>query len=256
MSGLESLLARVSVVLVRPKYLENIGSAARAACSMGVGRLAVVGSQSPDLEPALKTATHNAAYLVRGIVYYDTLEAAVAGCSLVVGATARRGRQRMAMATAGDLAEVAIPALRQGPVALVFGPEDSGLSNLELALCGLVVTIPTSSQLSSINLAQAVMIVCYELYQGGERLAGQGRGRDIYRPRAAGLEEIASMVDAASRACQALDQGAIRETAGLRLRHLRQVVSRCRFSAREVKIMKDACLQVMHRLQRFEDDAL
>ncbi|MDP2104981.1 MAG: RNA methyltransferase, partial [Desulfobulbaceae bacterium] len=166
MNEIETLLAGVSIVLVRPKYMENIGSAARAACTMGLGKLVVVGNRPPDLEPALKTATHNAAYLVHGIIYHDTVEAAVAGFSLVVGTTARRGRQRMAMVKAAELAGFVLPALSQGPVALVFGPEDTGLSNLELAWCGLVMTIPTSSRFSSINLAQSVMIACYELYQG------------------------------------------------------------------------------------------
>jgi tRNA/rRNA methyltransferase len=243
------MLARVSIVLVRPKYLENIGSAARAACTMGMGRLVVVGNRSDDLEPALKTATHNAADLIHGIVYHDTLAAAVAGYSLVVGTTARRGRQRMAMARAADLADMVMPALRQGPVALVFGPEDTGLANLELALCGLVVTIPAASRFSSINLAQAVMIVCYELYQGSERLLGQERGHGLYQPRQATGQEISAMVDAASHACQALDQGAVRKKADIRLRHLRQAVSRYPFSAREIKIMKDVCHHVVNRLQ-------
>jgi len=249
MTEVEALLAKVSVVLVRPKYLENIGAAARAACTMGIGRLVVVGSRFDDLEPALKMATHKAAHLVNGIVYHDTLDAAVAGHCLVVGTTARRGRQRMAMARAADLAEIALPALAQGPVALLFGPEDTGLANLELAVCGLVVTIPTASQFSSLNLAQAAMVVCYELYQGCQRLLGQGRGHGLYRPRSATAQELSAMVDAAAQACQALDDGAVRHRAGLRLRHLRQVVSRYPMSAREVKILKDVCRQVANSLR-------
>lgn len=67
MSRLEELLGRVSIVLLGPKYPENIGSAARAAHNMGVERLVVVGKPLSDPEPALKTATHNAAHLVEGV---------------------------------------------------------------------------------------------------------------------------------------------------------------------------------------------
>lgn len=248
------MLAQVRIVLVRPKYVENIGSAARAACTMGMGRLVVVGSKPLDLEPTLKTATHNAADLIHGIVYCDTVEAAVAGCFLVVGTTARRGRQRMAMAKASDLAGVVAPVLHQGPVALVFGPEDTGLSNRDLALCGLVATIPTASRFSSINLAQAVMIVCYELYQGFEQLKGGMGGHGLYQPRPANMQEISSMFDAAANACHALDQGGARKKADLRLRHLRQVVSQHPFSARESKLLKDVCHQVVERLRCSEGD--
>lgn len=253
MNEIEALLAQVSIVLVRPSYLENIGSAARAACTMGLGQLVIVGSKPLDLEPALKTATHNAAYLIHGIAYHDTVEDALAGYSLVVATTARRGRQRMPMANAADLAASVMPALDKGPVALVFGPEDSGLSNLELALCGLVVTIPTAGRFSSINLAQAVMIVCYELYQGAGQYVGIHRGHRLYQPRVASIQETSAMIDAAAHACQALDRGAARKKADLRLRHLRQAVSRYPFSAKEVKLMKDACHQVVELLYRGEE---
>lgn len=249
-----SALNGVSIVLVRPKYLENIGSAARAACTMGVGRLVVVGSKPVDLESALRTATHNAASLIHGIAYHDSIESAVAGHALVVGTTARKGRQRMVMAQPADLGSIVIPALGKGPVAMVFGPEDTGLSNLELALCGLVVTIPTASQFSSINLAQAVMIVCYELYQGVERLAGQVGGHRLYQPRTASMQEISSMINVAAQAFHALDQGSSRKKADLRLRHLRQAASRYPFSAREIKIIKDTCHQLAERLERSGGD--
>ena len=95
-ASLQELLHRVTVILVRPKYPENIGAAARAAINMGISRLAVVDRNRPDMVKVNKTATHNAARLVKDISFYDTLELALEQYSLVVGTTARRGRQRAA----------------------------------------------------------------------------------------------------------------------------------------------------------------
>jgi len=242
-SQVEALLGRVSIVLVRPKYPENIGSAARAAYNMGVGQLVVVGAPPLTMEPALKTATHKAAHLVQGIRYCDSLTAALTGYALVVGTTARRGRQRQPLAGPAQLAELILPTLEVGPVALLFGPEDKGLTNADLTLCGLVLTIQTAAQFSSLNLAQAVAILCYELHQGVVRLTGEGE-QGLYRPRAAAQPELAAMLEAADRALQALDQHSGLDQKGIRLRHLRNTLRRCSLSAREAKLLKDVCRQV------------
>lgn len=243
MSRLAALLGRVSIVLLRPKYPENIGSAARVAYNMGVGQLVVVGSPPPAMESALKTATHNAAHLVQGILYRDSLAAALADYALVVGTTARRGRQRLPMARPAQLAELILPTLAAGPVALLFGPEDKGLSNEDLTFCGLVLTIQTAAQFSSMNLAQAVAILCYELHQGVAKLEGQSE-QGLYRPRVAGCHELAPMFEAADLALQALDRASGLDQKVVRLRHLRNALSRCALSAREAKLLKDVCRQV------------
>jgi tRNA/rRNA methyltransferase len=244
MSRVEPLLARVRIVLVRPKYPENIGAAARAALTMGVGGLVVVGPPLTDPEPAMKTATHNAAHLLREIAWRDSVEEALAEYALVVGTTARQGRQRMALAAPAELAELILPALEQGPVALLFGPEDKGLANQELTHCGAVMTIPTAPQFSSLNLAQAVAITCHELRQGLLRLVAQAPQR-LQRPRTANPEEIKAMITAATQASQALDQASGQQQTAIRLRHLRRAITPYGLSAREAKLLKDACHQVV-----------
>lgn len=245
MRNAAALLGRVSIVLLGPKYPENIGSAARAALTMGIGQLLVVGSPlTPQArEQAMKTATHHAAHLVEGICYREQLAACLADFTLVVGATARRGRQRLPLAAPAQLAELLGPTLAQGPVALLFGPEDKGLANQDLDCCGLVVTIPTADQFTSLNLAQAVMIICYELHQGLVRMAGQAAA-GISRPRQADPPELAALFEAVQQACARLDQSSGQTLAATRLRHLRQVVARSGLSAREAKLLKDACRQV------------
>lgn len=249
MSRMDDRLSRVSIVLLRPKYPENIGSVARVAFNMGIERLLVVGSQltPQEMEQALKTATHNAAHLVEGICYCDQLAQAVHDFVLVVGSTARLGRQRMPIAGPSQLAELIVPTLANGPVALLFGPEDKGLSNQDLAFCGLVVTIQTAAQFASLNLAQAVAILCYELHQGLLRMEGQAE-QGLYRPRTASQRELATMFEAVNLALQVLDQSSSQEMAEMRLRHLRQAVNRCVLSAREAKLLKDTCRQVVQAL--------
>jgi len=254
MNRLDVLLGRISIVLLRPKYPENIGSAARVAYNMGVGQLLVVGSPlTPQaMEQALKTATHAAAHLVEALRYCDHLALAVSNFALVVGSTARLGRQRMPMAGPAQLAELILPTLVTGPVALLFGPEDKGLSNQDLAFCGLVVTIPTAAQFASLNLAQAVMILCYELHQGLSRMDGRAE-QGLYRPRTASQRELASMIESVTLALQVLDRSSGQKLAETRLRHLRQAMNRCALSARETKILKDACRQVVRALDGKEE---
>jgi tRNA/rRNA methyltransferase len=246
---MEALLGRVSIILLRPKYPENIGSAARAAYNMGVGQLVVVGNPLPSqaMEQALKTATHNAAHLVEGIRYSDNLALVGGDFALLVGTTARLGRQRMPMAGPAQVAELILPTLVNGPVALLFGPEDKGLSNEDLSCCGLVVTIQTAAHFASMNLAQAVAILCYELHQGLLRLEGQAE-QGLYRPRTASQRELGTMFEAAALALQVLGRSSGQGLAATRLRHLRQAVHRSSLSAREAKLLKDACWQVVRAL--------
>ncbi len=245
MSEVEAWLARVNVVLMGPKRPENIGAAARVAANMGMGGLMVIGPPLTDidLETAAKTATHHARQRLLAARYYLRLEEAVAGCALVIGTTARRGRQRLAAADPAQLAALVAPALESGPVALLFGPEDKGLSTRDLSGCAQVVSIPTAPGFSSLNLAQAVAVIGYALRQGmlhRQGLAGDG----LYRPRPASPPELAGMFQAAASALKALDATAEREEGPARLLHLRRLAGRAGISAREARLFAETCQQV------------
>lgn len=157
-------LKNVSVVLNRPRFPENIGAAARALCNMGIGRLVVVAPENCDLTRVLTLATHAAMNVVEEMLYFDDLGEALAPYSCVVGTTARLGGQRRTVFGPAQMAEYLVPVSRENQVALLFGPEDRGLTNEELRLCHHLVNIPTA-QFSSLNLAQAVMVLCYELFK-------------------------------------------------------------------------------------------
>lgn len=159
-------LENIVIVLHRPRYPENIGSAARAMRNMGIKRLLVVDPENFDLEKILKLATHAAADVVEGIGRFNHLADALADCSYVVGTTARMGGQRAMVMKPGQIAANLISISQNNRVAIVFGPEDRGLTNEELRLCHVLANIPTAD-FSSLNLAQAVMILCYELFSAG-----------------------------------------------------------------------------------------
>jgi tRNA/rRNA methyltransferase len=157
-------LAHLAIVLHKPRLAENIGAAARAARNMGISRLLVVQPEDADLERMLKMATGSAAALIHNLVIYPDLAAALGPFHYVVGTTARYGgNYRQSPVTPRELARQLIPISRDNHIALLFGPENWGLTNEELAFCHNLVTIPTSD-FRSLNLAQAVLIVAYEIF--------------------------------------------------------------------------------------------
>jgi len=153
---------RITVVLKNPRYPENIGSVARAMRNMGLGRLALVAPENFDLNRVSKLATHEAADVVDRIAHFDDIHDALADMQYVVGTTARLGRQRPVVQSISSVADRVTAISRHNRVALLFGPEDRGLTNADLQLCHILANIPTAD-FSSLNLAQAVMIMCYEL---------------------------------------------------------------------------------------------
>ncbi len=157
----------VVIVLNRPKHSTNIGFVVRCARNRGIDRLIVIKRRRGyDEEEIKRTATHFGADLVEGIEYFDDLELALAQFQYVVGTTARYGNTNLKREITGPREMAAkLAAIAQGnEVALLFGPEDRGLTNDELKYCDLLVTIPVSDDMRSINLSHAVMVLCYEIF--------------------------------------------------------------------------------------------
>jgi tRNA/rRNA methyltransferase len=162
-------LARLRVVLERTSHPGNIGASARAMYTMGLTRLALVEPAKfphPDAD-ALATG---AAGVLQGASVVTTLEQALAGCALAIGLSARPRAFAGRVMAVRDAAREAVVRARDGEVALVFGTEMSGLSNEELAQCGIAATIPANPDYASLNLAAAVQVVVYEM-----RMAAGGR---------------------------------------------------------------------------------
>ncbi len=157
-------LRHVAIVLVRPRFPENIGAAARAMKNMGIEELIVVSPENFDRERIDRMATHVARDIVDRAVVHSRLSDALSPFSYVVGTTARLGGERCNVLAPKTLAQKLIPISRKNRIAVLFGSEDRGLLNEDLRLCHDLVTIPTAD-FSSLNLAQAVMVICYELHE-------------------------------------------------------------------------------------------
>jgi TrmH family RNA methyltransferase len=158
----------VRFVLVRPRDSRNVGAACRAMKTMGFASLAVVLGPLIDPEQAGVLA-HHARDVLEGALFCTDLEQAIGGASLVAGTTRRRGRDRKYFALFPEQFAERAASVAAGTVAVLFGNEDTGLTDAELARCHLAVTIPSAPAFPSLNLSHAVQVVAYELARALDR---------------------------------------------------------------------------------------
>ena len=166
-SSLPTDLTSIRIVLVSPAGPLNVGSVARVMKNFGLSQLVLVNPQCDPLsDEALQMAVH-AKDVLQGARRVATIPEALAGCYLAIATTARQRGFNAPL----DLPEAVLPSLlapspeTPGDTALLFGPEDRGLSNEELSYAQRFTKIPTSPDYSALNLAQAVAVCCYELYR-------------------------------------------------------------------------------------------
>ncbi len=159
------VFSRVKIVLVNTSHPGNIGAAARAMKNMGLSELVLVAPAEFPSGVAVGRAASALDILERAQVV-ESLTEAIGDCSLVIGASARRRSIPWPMLSPEQTGLKTVAESASGQrVALVFGREDSGLNNDELQLCNYHVQIPANPDYSSLNLAAAVMVICYEVYK-------------------------------------------------------------------------------------------
>jgi tRNA/rRNA methyltransferase len=159
-------LSRIRIVLSRTSHPGNIGAAARAMKTMGLSRLYLVSPKHLPEEQAIAMAS-GADDVLAAATVVGTLEEALQGTVLAVAMTARRRDLSAPITWIREAASEVVLATGQGDIALVFGNETAGLTNQETDLCQRLAMIPANAEYSSLNLAAAVQVACYEL-----RLAG------------------------------------------------------------------------------------
>ena len=153
--------------MVGTRFPENVGMAARACANMGCGRLTLAAPAWWDREKARPLATAKGEPLLESLEVKPDLAEALKHSVLTIGTTARTGGWRQGIVTPEKAAEELAPLLREGnPVAIVFGPEDRGQ-------CQRLVTIPTAGEASSLNVAQAILVMTYECMKAVSRLDPQ-----------------------------------------------------------------------------------
>jgi len=168
-------MTNIVVILVEPKTQGNIGAVARAMLNFGVHELRIVGDVEITDE-ARNRAVH-AQDVLNNIVFYPDLAKAVKDVNLRAATTGKvQDNQKRHMRSYLELEEFARNTVTQdGTAALIFGREDYGLYNEELALCDVVVNIPTSQEYPILNLSHAVSLVLYQLFIEDARIHGEDR---------------------------------------------------------------------------------
>lgn len=156
-----SLLDNIRIVLVNTSHPGNIGAAARAMKNMGLSRLTLVAPKDyPSLEAISRSV--GAVDLLDNAVVVKDLSQAISDCVWVAGTSARLRTIEWPILEPGECVERSLENIEQGEVAIVFGRENSGLTNEEMEKCNALLHIPTNPDFSSLNLAAAVQVVCYE----------------------------------------------------------------------------------------------
>ena len=158
-----SFMRRVDVILARPQRPGNVGAAARAMKNLGAGRLILV-APCDHLAPEALQLAYGAQTLLTQARVAATLAEAVAPYRCVVGTTARAHRGYGPADLITTATRPILSHLRRGRVAVVFGSEQNGLTNEEIALCHRLIRLPMAAPAPSYNLAQAVLITLYELF--------------------------------------------------------------------------------------------
>ena len=237
-------LDNIVVVLCRPQKLVNIASAIRAMKNMGLLRLRLV--CPAEYDPGdIEGIAHRSADVLAATTLHASLDDALADTLYVAGTTARTRELAPRYLTPRVAAPELLGRTAQGPVALLFGSEDNGLTAEELDRCHSVLRIPTDPSYRSLNLAQAVLIVAYELWQASEQPAPSPR-RTTQPADAAQLE---GLFDAAERALWGIEFFKAASNATI-MRSLRGLIHRAEPDAREAALLKAIALETLSFLRR------
>lgn len=231
-------LDRVRVVLVDTLEPGNIGAAARAMKTMGLTRLTLVRPTKFPHVLATRMAVSAADVLERAQRHAD-LPAALAGSFWVYGVSARQRSIPLPVATPRELGFQVLHRAQHGDIAIVFGGEEAGLSNADLALCATLVQIPSAADCRSLNLAAAVQLIAWEL-----RMASLGTlAAAPTPPQAAPLEDFEQML--ASFDTLLADAGYYaNKNHALTLEKLRRMLQRGAFDMGEVRMLRGVIAQL------------
>lgn len=154
------------IILVRPQLAQNIGMSARAMANFGLGRMRIVAPRDGWPQADAFAAASGAVHVLENAQLFPDLAAAVADCQHVFACTARERGQSKAVIGADAAARISSSAIAGGAaVAIVFGPERSGLENDEVSIADTIITFPVNPGFASLNLAQSVLLVGYEWFR-------------------------------------------------------------------------------------------
>ena len=227
------MLSNIRIVLVETTHPGNIGAVARAMKNMNMSNLYLV---APKIFPSADATSRasGADDVLASAVLCGSLREAIADCQIVIGASARLRTIEWPEINPRECASKLFVEARQHQVAIIFGRENSGLKNHELDLCRYLLKIPCNAEYSSLNIAAAVQVVCYELFvafgqglpvnqESEELLATSEQMESFYRHLYQTLCDIGFMHPDKSRSI---------------MRRLRRVYNRTRLEPKELDILR------------------
>lgn len=246
-----SLLDRVVVVLDHPQNVVNIAGVIRAMKNMALSRLRLV--NPGDFDPwRIEGIAHRSDDIIESAQVFGTLEEALADCVRVVGSSARSRTANRNYVRPREAASNLLAAAEDGPVALLFGREDRGLDNAALDLCHSIAVIPTNPNYSSLNLAQAVMVLAYEVFvASGEGDTPLPRGRRATGP--ATREDLELAYRALEDGLHRIDFFKARKPESV-LRTLRTTLARSGLDSREARLFAAVGFEIGNYLDRTRPD--
>ena len=234
------LLNNVIVVLVRPRFPENIGAAARVTANMGLGALRVTAPERLWPDPMQRMATAQGQPVLEAMTVHDDLDRALADCVGAVATTARQGSKRGRLLPPRAAAPQALDRAKSGLLALVFGPEDKGLTTEEIDACSLTACIPTA-QASSLNLAQAVMVLAYEVRLAALNLEGHAQ---THPRKVASMAETQGLKEHLKEALVAIGSY-LPDNPSHFFRPFKNVLDRAQPSSAEVRALRGMARQIL-----------
>jgi tRNA/rRNA methyltransferase len=241
----ETALAQVRIVLVQSLGPRNVGSVARAMKNMGLHELVLVDPRCDPLDQEARIMAVHAIDVLESAQIVATLPEALAGCTKAIATTSRSRYQSIEL----DNPRTTLPwLLESGPSALIFGSEDQGLSNDQLKYAQKFVRIPSSDAYPSLNLAQAVGVCCYELYQAA--LAENGVIKEQMATNACIASDYSASLDFLDQYYLHLEAVLLKigylypHTAPSRMAKFRQLFNRSGLSTQEVVMLRGILRQI------------
>ena len=243
----------IKIVLVNTSHPGNIGATARAMKNMGLSRLALVNPVEFPSGVAVGRAASALDVLEQAEVV-NTLGEAIADCALVIGSSARSRSLPWPMLTPEQSAAKLIKESQSAKVALVFGREDSGLNNEELQLCHFHVQIPASPEYSSLNLAAAVMVLCYEIRRAvlRDEEADDKAEDEYWDQERATVEQVEYFYEHLERVLVEIDFHDLDNPRQL-MQRMRRLFGRVRIDAMEMNILRGVLTNIEHKIKGRRD---
>jgi TrmH family RNA methyltransferase len=231
----------ISFILVEPKEAGNIGASARAMKNMGFRNLELVNPKDIYTDAA-RCMAYNALDVLEKAKIHKRFEDAMQDKSLIVGTTRRLGRRRGLIIPLKDSAKRIINASKKNKVAVLFGREDKGLNNKEVGECGFLITIPSDMSFPSLNLAQSVLLVAYELSQktyktGAPDLVKCNELDPLYKH----IQSTLKLLDYIPRGNRDLEAKI--------MRNLKHLINRAGLTDWELRMLHGICSQIEKRVR-------